>query len=125
MLGRVHHMQIEEPVEEAHFQCCRRIIGKQAHRAGMVELQILDDDARLGDIPVPIYQQRKLGDGPARQPAFRMLRRFWPHAPELERRCVLIKRDQHLLRVGRKEVSIEGERHVWLSLKRLRNCHGR
>ena len=65
MLHRVHHVQVEEAVEEAHVQRGHRVRGQQAHRPGMRELQVLDDDAGLDDVAFAVHQQRELAQRPA------------------------------------------------------------
>lgn len=110
-LHRVHHMQIEEAVEEAHIEGRHRVGGDQAHRAGMRELQVFDDDAGLDHGAIAVDQHRELSQRPALQPFAHMPGRVLPQRAELERRAVLVERHQHLLGVGRKVVAVDRKRH--------------
>ena len=92
-------MQIEEPVEEADVQRGHRFRGQQTHRPRMHKLQVLDDDAGLDDVAFAVYQQRKLAQRPAPQPFRRVLRLVRAEPVKLERRAVLVQRDEHFLRV--------------------------
>src|SRR5690606_15405913 len=102
---------IEEAVEKANLQCGPRILGQQAYRTGMRELQILDDDARFDDVALAVDQQRKLAQRPALLPLGRVLRCIRPHAAKLERRTVLVQCDEGLLSIGGEGVAVELERH--------------
>ena len=77
----------------------------------MRELQILDDDAALSDGALAVDEKRELGDRPTLEPIGRMLRRLRPDVAELVARGILVERDQHLLRVRRKGMSVERECH--------------
>ncbi|MDT4869735.1 hypothetical protein FQZ97_1047820 [compost metagenome] len=77
----------------------------------MRELQVLDDDARLDDAALPVKQHGELAQRPQLQPVRRVLRRVGPDATEFERRVVLVERDEDLLRVRRKGMAVERERH--------------
>jgi hypothetical protein len=111
MLRPVHDVQVEEPIQEAHLQRRPGIGGQQALRPGMIQLQMLDDDAGLGDVAAAVFQQRELVQGPAAQPFGRVLWRVGADAAELEWSAVFVQRDQHLLRVGGEGMAIKGERH--------------
>src|SRR5262249_9162662 len=90
VLNRVHYVQIKEAVEEAYVQRGHRIRGHQAHRPGVHELQVLDDDAGLDNVALAVDEHRELAQRPAPQPLGRVPRRVRPEAAELEGRAVLV-----------------------------------
>src|SRR5690606_34588441 len=92
--------------ERAH-----RIVGYQTHRPGVLELQILDDDARLDDAPIAVDEQRKLADRPAAQPFGSVVGRIRPDRAELVRSAVLVKRDEHFLCIRGEAMAVEHEWH--------------
>src|SRR5207244_4111425 len=46
-LHRCHDVVVEEAVHHAHVECGTRILGDQPHWPGMMETEMLDDDARF------------------------------------------------------------------------------
>ncbi|MDT4874948.1 hypothetical protein FQZ97_1102850 [compost metagenome] len=123
MLHRAHHVEVEEAIEEAHVQGRHRFAWQQAHRATVRQLQVLDDDARLGDAALAVEQQRKLAQRPQPQPVCRVLRRFRPQAAKFEGRSVLVQRDEDFLRVRGEGMTVEHERHGGTACF-LRTCTG-
>jgi hypothetical protein len=108
-LHGVHHVQVEEAIEEAHLQRTHRVRGQQAYRPGMRELQIFDDDTGLDDVALAVHQQGKLAQRPASQPLCGVLRRIRPEAAEFESSAVLVQCDQHFLCVRGEGMTVESE----------------
>jgi hypothetical protein len=109
-LHRRHHVLVEEAVHEARLQRLRRVGRQQPQRAGMVQVQVLEDDGRLDHRGVAVAQQRHAGDRPQRGELALHLGRAVQHAV-LERRGVLVQGDQHLLRVRRERVRVQRQAH--------------
>src|SRR3546814_18586818 len=59
---------VEEAVEPPYFQRRLRVLGDQAHRHRMMDVQIFDDARRLGHHAHALAQQRKLADRPKPHP---------------------------------------------------------
>jgi hypothetical protein len=99
LLQRRHHVVVEEAVHHPCFERRARVMRDQPHRARMMEREVLDDDARLDDGVSVVDEHGHLLQRPER----RVLGRDALVAEEtqLERRRVLVERDQHLLAVGR------------------------
>jgi len=78
-----------------------------------VLLQVLDDDARLGDRAIArrIVQSRHLADRPEPAESRRRFGIAEVHDLLLERRAVLVQRDQDFLTIGGERMEMERERH--------------
>src|SRR3546814_5946837 len=87
---------VEVPCHAAYLERGARVGGQQGHRPGMVQAQILDDDAGLDDGTAGVDQHREAPDRPQRgellQHPWVLLRQQAP----FERRAVLVQRHQHL-----------------------------
>ncbi|MET3855020.1 hypothetical protein ABIE40_002109 [Rhizobium sp. OAE497] len=113
LLHRRLDIEIEEAVPEAHLEGTVRIQRQQMRFTRIMPVQIFDDDAgfRNGAVTRLIPQDRHLADRPvAEQLGPRTLIREIDQ-PVLERRAVLIKRDQNLVAEGSERMSVEHERH--------------
>jgi hypothetical protein len=114
LLHRRHHVVVEEPVHHPDVEGGAGIVGNQPQRPGMMEAEMLDDDARLHDRPVLVEQHGHALQRPeGRELRGRFLVAGREHA-ELERGAVLVEGDQHLLAVRRERVCVELHRHLRL-----------
>src|SRR3546814_9785967 len=80
---RRRDVEIEEAVPQAHLQRFLEIAGQERRRAGIMPVEVLDDDAGFGDRPAPrlIAQHRDLADRPQRQ---ELAARSEEHTSELQ-----------------------------------------
>jgi hypothetical protein len=69
-----HDAVVEDPVEHPHLERGAAIIWDEPDRAGVRNLQMLDDNARCHYRPVAIHQKREFADGPELSELGRVLR---------------------------------------------------
>ena len=114
-LHRIVDIEIVEAVGEPRVQRCGRdrrdaAAGRRDSAAARYSMMMLD----LGDRAVARIESRSTGILPTGHSARKAAAEFRIaeiHDLPLERRAVLVQRDQHLLTVGRKRVEMERERH--------------
>jgi len=114
LLHGLLQVEVIEAIAEAHLPSEVRVRGYEPRLARVVLAQIFDDDARLGDRAIPrvIAQHGKLADGPNLEEV--RAGSFIGEVDDvrLERRFVLIERDERLPAERRQRMEIELERHV-------------
>src|SRR5581483_5116555 len=95
----------------AHGQRKLGIAGNELGLAGIMLLQVLDDDARFRDgLPTRfVAQYWKLADRPELDERFALLRIAEIDQMRRERNIGLVKRDQRLVAVGRQRMEVERE----------------
>ena len=113
LLHRHVHIEIVEAILQAHLA---RELGVRRHKlrpAGIVLVQILDDDARLrhGAVVRLVAQHREPADRPDRLECGAGFRVEQVHDQGFERRVVLVEGHQGLLAERGQGVEIELERH--------------
>jgi hypothetical protein len=111
LLLRRRDVVVEETVHAAHFQRGAGVGRQLRHRPGMVQAQILDDDARLHHGPAAVDQHRKALDRPERGEFGHDLRVVVRQQAQFERRAVFVERGQDLLAVRGEGMGVELQGH--------------
>jgi phage/conjugal plasmid C-4 type zinc finger TraR family protein len=125
LLLRRGNVVVEEAVEHPHFQRGVGVPRDESRRPGMARVQVLDDAAGFEHRSAVVDQHREALDRPQRRQLLHGAGLF-EHAV-LERRAVLVQRDQHLLAVGGEGMGVEagrGRGHGG-SWRRLSDCDER
>ena len=110
----VDDVVVEEAVHHPHLERGARILGDQPHRSGMMEPEMLDDDARLDHRAAVVDEHGKALERPQRFELGRRLIVAGREHAELEGGVVLVERDQHLLAVGGEGMGVELQGHSYI-----------
>ena len=102
-----HQIIVGQPVEPADVERLDRIFGNQRHRTAMAELEMLDDDRRLGNDLGLVEQHRHLGERPEPGQRFAMRRIVEPGISKGP--LILPKRDQRLPAIRGERMGVERE----------------
>src|SRR6476620_5637345 len=117
-------MQVVEAVFQAHLQGELRIGRNEPGLSRVLQVEMLDDDARLRDRAVAVLQHRKLAARPKFLERRGVGRIHQVDDAPLERSVIFIKRDQRLVTERRQRMEVEGERHGITRSRMRRNGFG-
>lgn len=102
---------VEEPVHHPHLERCSWVPRDEEHGAGVVDREVLDDDARLDDGAAAVDEHGHPLERPERRELRRGLLVAELEQAKLERRVVLVERDENLLTVRRERMGEELHTH--------------
>ena len=91
----------------AYLERGARVRGQQPYRSGVVQGQVLDDDAGLRHHLSVIDQQRHLAERPQCEPGRSLVRVTWIQQTPIRLDTELVERDQDFVAVRRQRVEVQ------------------